>query len=295
MLDFKELTIEDKKWIDECLSKVNYRGCEYSFGCNYMWRNIYHIKACKVNGYYCTFAGEDGSKYYNYPAGEGNIKEVIEILIEDAKERGIPFVLRGITKEQKEELEELVPEYFEFEMKRDECDYIYAVDKMISLAGKKLHGKRNHIARFKDVEDWEYIQLTEENLDECRKMNEKWCSYYNCENKPGLKEEMCAVNQAINHFKELDFVGGMIKREGEVVAYSIGEPLCKDTFVVHIEKAFHDIQGAYPIINQQFVEHNCQGFTYVNREDDTGNEGLRKAKLSYYPEILLEKYTAKLK
>lgn len=295
MLNFKKIELEDKEWIDECLKQADYRGCEYSFGCNYIWRNIYHIMGCKVNGFYCTFAGEEGSKYYNYPAGSGDMKEVISLLMEDAKERNIPFVLRGMTKEQVSTLEELFPDTFDFELKRDESDYIYAVDKMTSLAGKKLHGKRNHIARFKDCKDWEYVQINEDNIHECIEMNKKWCSHYDCHTKPGLKEEMCAVDQAIIHFKELGFVGGFIRREGEVVAYSIGEPLSSDTFVVHIEKAFHDIQGAYPIINQQFIEHNCQDFTYVNREEDTGNEGLRKAKLSYYPEIILDKYKATLK
>ena len=100
----------------------------------------------------------------------------------------------------------------------------------------------------------------------------------------------------MDHFFDEGLKGGLIctKEEG-IVAYSIGAPLSSDTFIVHIEKAFAEVQGAYPIINQEFVRHNCMDYKYVNREDDVGDEGLRKAKLSYKPAILLEKYTATLK
>jgi hypothetical protein len=94
------------------------------------------------------------------------------------------------------------------------------------------------------------------------------------------------------NFKELKLVGGLLRIDGEVVAFTIGEPLNSTTFVVHVEKAYSEIQGAYPMINQQFVIHECEDYEYVNREEDLGEEGLRKAKMSYYPEIILDKYRA---
>jgi hypothetical protein len=94
---------------------------------------------------------------------------------------------------------------------------------------------------------------------------------------------------ALAHLEELELKGGLIRLDGEVIAFTLGEPICEDTFVVHIEKAFADIQGAYPMINQQFVEHECSDYQYINREEDTGAEGLRKAKLSYRPVFLVEK------
>ena len=77
--------------------------------------------------------------------------------------------------------------------------------------------------------------------------------------------------------------------DNQIVAFTMGEPICSDTFVVHIEKAFPDVQGAYPMINQQFVEHECMQYKYVNREEDIGEEGLRKAKRSYRPVFMVEK------
>ena len=87
----------------------------------------------------------------------------------------------------------------------------------------------------------------------------------------------------------LDLKGGILRIDGKIVAFTIGEPICPDTFVVHIEKAYADVPGAYTMINQQFVEHECMDYKYVNREDDAGSEGLRKAKLSYKPVFMVEK------
>ena len=167
------------------------------------------------------------------------------------------------------------------------------VDKLTSLAGKKLHGKRNHIARFKDDEDWSYEPMTAENKQECYDMNLKWCDRRACKWNEDMSDEQCALNQAMKYFDELHLEGGILRKAGEIVAFTIGERLNSDTYVVHFEKAFPEIQGAYPMINQQFVMHNCQEYSYVNREDDAGDEGLRKAKLSYYPDILLKNYTAR--
>lgn len=295
MLDFKELQLSDREFMMEAFKASDYRGCEFTFANAFIWRNQYKTKFARV-GDFCIMASEsEGNFTYTLPAGSGDIKEAVAAAIQDSRERGTKFRMRGIFPEQAELLKELFPDTFEFSTNRDECDYIYTVEKLTSLSGKKLHGKRNHIARFKDNPNWAYEQLSEANMDDCLKMNAKWCEIYSCLDDESLKHEMCAVKEAFKFYYELGLVGGLIRRDGEVVAYSIGEPLNSDTFVVHIEKAFADIQGAYPIINQQFVINNCQGFEYVNREEDLGDEGLRKAKLSYAPAIILEKSVAALR
>ena len=100
---------------------------------------------------------------------------------------------------------------------------------------------------------------------------------------------MCVALNSLRLYKELDLTGGVLRVNGNVVAFALGEPACEDTFVVHIEKAYSEVEGAYTMINQLFVEHACKGYQYVNREDDAGVEGLRKAKLSYKPALLLKK------
>lgn len=292
MIEFKPITLEDREWMTEKFQQANYKGCEYTFANNFIWRESYHAQTALVEECLIIKSGSEGAYYVSYPIGNGNKRKAIETLIEDAKEKNVVFRMRGILEEQKQELEEMFGNQFLLSTDRNESDYIYSAEKLATLSGKKLHGKRNHIARFKDCEDWSYEPITEYNIQACYQMNEEWCERNECAMHKSLRKEMCAVKEAFEHFFELKLQGGMLIREKKVVAYSIGEPLSSDTYVVHIEKAFSDIQGAYPMINQQFVIHLCQNYMYVNREDDTGDEGLRKAKLSYYPEIILDKYNA---
>ena len=294
MINFKDIELSDKQWIDECMSKSDFQGCEYVFTSVYIWRNIYHTQVAKVDEMCCFRTGYGNHYRYTFPTGDGDTKKAIEEMMLDAKERGYQFILRGITENQIPMMEEWFPNKFQFELLRDESDYIYTVEKLSKLAGKKLHGKRNHIRRFQDFGNWEYQPITADNIEECEKMNKEWVEKYLTEGDTSLLEESKAVKEAFRYFDELGLEGGLLKREGKVVAYTIAEPLNSNTYVIHIEKAFHDIQGAYPMINQQFVLHNCQDYEYVNREEDTGDEGLRKAKLSYYPDILLDKFNATL-
>ena len=165
-----------------------------------------------------------------------------------------------------------------------------------ALAGKKLHSKRNHVNRFKEMNPgWTYESMSEDNLEDCFQMALKWHQENGCENDCGKMAEMCVTLNSLRLFKELELVGGVLRIDGEVVAFTVGEAVTNDTFVVHIEKAFADIQGAYPMINQQFVLNECENYQYINREDDTGAEGLRKAKLSYRPVFLVEKGMVKEK
>lgn len=117
----------------------------------------------------------------------------------------------------------------------------------------------------------------------------KWRNANGCDEHEGKNAEMCVTLNSLRLFEELHLRGGLLRANGEVVAFSIGEPVCDDTMVVHIEKAYADVQGAYPMINQQFLIHEAAEFKYVNREEDTGDEGLRKAKESYKPAFLQEK------
>ena len=171
-------------------------------------------------------------------------------------------------------------------------DYVYESEKLATLSGKKLHGKRNHINKFKQVnEDWSYEKITKENIEECFQMALQWRIENGCEADEEKNAEMCVTLNSLRLYEELELTGGLLRVNGKVVAFTLGEEVSDDTFVVHIEKAFAEIQGAYPMINQQFVEHECMKYKYINREEDTGAEGLRKAKLSYRPVFLVEKGT----
>lgn len=292
MIDFREVTLDDIEWIRECNRKSKIIGSEYAAGTLFLWASAYHIKVADVGGMCCVLDDFDTDKRYVFPFGEGDKKAVIEELIKDAKERGIRFDLYGVTESSKKELERMFPERFEFGDRRADWDYVYSVEKMTSLSGRKLHGKRNHIARFKDNENWQFEMISENNFDECLAMNKEWCDLYGAGKNDTIDKEKCAVKKAFDNYRALGLVGGLLRLDGRVIAYTLGEPLTEDVFLIHFEKAFADIQGAYPMINQQFVQNCLQDYKFVNREEDMGDEGLRKAKMSYYPEILLEKFVA---
>ena len=290
--EFHEITLEDKAWMDECFREDDRNACEYTFANNFMWRRVYKVAVAKRHGCAVIRFSNNGVMRYSYPIGAGDRKKVIEELLEICETENRPLIMSPLSADDRKQLMEWFPGQFLIKSERDAYDYIYSREKLATLPGKKLHGKRNHIARFKDDDNWCYEELTDENIDECRDMTYSWIKLRAEKWNDEMELEMSVLHEAFDHKKELGLVGGLIRKAGEIVAFSIGEPLNSNTYVVHFEKAFPDMQGAYPMINQQYVQHVCTDFTYVNREEDTGDLGLRRAKLSYYPEILLKKYTA---
>ncbi|MBO5068796.1 MAG: GNAT family N-acetyltransferase [Roseburia sp.] len=290
---FHEITIQDKKWMDEKFAEDDRNACEYTFANNFIWRKVYQVEVAELYGCLLVRFVEQGEHCYSYPIGAGDKKAAITQLLFLCQKEKRPFIMSPLSEEDKKQLSEWFPGRFLIEKDRDGYDYIYSREKLATLAGKKLHGKRNHIARFKDGGDWSYEPLTGENLEECREMTYTWIRMRSEKWNEEMEEEIQVLHEAFDHMQELELTGGILRQEGQIVAFSIGERQNTDTFVVHFEKAYPDMQGAYPMINQQFVLHACEGYTYVNREDDTGDLGLRKAKLSYYPDILLKKYVAR--
>ena len=292
MLNFHPITLEDRQWMEEIYRAYDLNGSENCFSSNYNWKDVYGIQVARM-GDMLAVRSTKGRLSYTHPSGKGEPFPVIEAMMADAREQGAPFRLYGVKEKEREALEAHWPGRFVFFPNRDAWDYIYDAESLATLSGKKLHGKRNHINRFKELyPDWSYEAMTADNMEECRRMNREWCRLYGCEKNDGLAKEACAVRSSFDNFDALGLRGGLLRAGGRVVGFTMGRPLNSDTFIVHIEKAFPDVPGAYPMINQQFVQNACQGFRYINREDDTGDEGLRKAKLSYRPAILLEKYTA---
>ena len=294
MIEFRPPRIEDKQWVEPLLRESKKYGCEYSFGDMYIWQSIYDIEIANYNGFFVSFNGA-GFNAYCCPVGNGNKKEVIEAMMQDAQQRGIEFKMFGLVKECTEDLERLFPGKFEIEEMRDSFDYIYNTQDLINLSGKKYHGKRNHIAYFKKNNSWTYEPITRENIPQCIDMNEVWEKLNREKDPEGIDDELVAINKSFENYEKLNFKGGVLKVDGQIVAFTFGEEMNEDIFCTHVEKAFSDIRGAYPMINREFAERELSQYKYINREDDTGLEGLRRAKLSYYPAILLEKYMARLK
>lgn len=290
-LDFKMPTLEDRDLIQSFYDKADSRSCEDTFANLYLWKRLYPTEFAIVDNMMVLKSAKEDF-YFRFPKGtHENLKKVLEKMMEYAGEKNVPFRLAVVTPPQFELLEELFPGKFQIEYNRDDADYVYEREKLANLSGKKYHGKKNHVNKFKKTyEDWSYEPITEENVEECFQMALKWRNLNGCEEGGEEKlAEMCVALNSLRLMKELKLVGGCLKTGGKVAAFTIGEPVNKDTFVVHIEKALTDVEGAYPMINQQFVQAVMEDYRYVNREEDTGEEGLRQAKLSYRPVFLVEK------
>lgn len=292
MIDFKTINISDKVWIDELLKYSDFRGAEYCFTNLFIWDEVYHSKISRFKDFILFTSGSGDTARYLFPAGKGDLKEAIYLLEADAKERNVNFVLIGLSPETKDQLEFVFPDKYNFRAERNSFDYIYESEKLVSLAGKKLQSKRNHLARFRELPGWQYEDITAENLQECITYTNEWCRLNGCGENSSLMHESCAVNKALSHYFELKLKGGLLRLDGKIVAYTVGEQINSDTVIVHIEKAESDIRGSYPMINREFAERLSAGYIYINREDDAGEEGLRKAKSSYYPVFMQEKYSA---
>ncbi len=291
-LIFHPITLDDKDWIDEKLKEDNLGACEYTFANNFIWAGVYGVQVGKVHDCGVIRYKEQMNYKYSFPFGNGDKKAAIELLKGICSVHGHRLGLFPVDENNRMKLTEWFPGEFEITPDRNRFDYVYSVEKLSLLRGKKLHGKRNHIARFMDDGDWSYEEMSKDNITECRKMAKEWISMRSDKWNEEMEQEMGVLDIAFAHFGVLNLKGGVLYKSGKIVAFTIGEPLNKDTFVVHFEKAFPDLQGAYPMINQQFVLHEAQQFMFVNREEDTGDPGLRKAKLSYYPDILFRKYDA---
>lgn len=297
MIDTKPIQLSDKQWMDPLLAAADMRGCHQNFTNIFVWAKTFNQRVAKFNDYLIVKNGHNtDDQSFFFPAGSGDVKPVLEAMLQDSVETGHSFVLTGVSPENRAVLDTLFPEAFVYTEQRDNFDYLYTVEKLVNLSGKKLHGKRNHIARFKENNpDWVFEPITAENLPECWQMNKEWCIINGCRENEQLADEFGAVRTSFDNFFALGLEGGLLRAGGRVVAYTMGEPLNSDTYNTHIEKAFSDIQGAYPMINREFaayIQQRHPQILYINREEDMGNEGLRKAKLSYQPDRLEEKYRA---
>ena len=293
-LAWKTIGMEDKPILEKYYAYEQSKCCEFSFCNNYLWAPFYEMRYTIIEDM-LVFLAQGRQPSVGVPlakdgASERNLGKVVSILEEYFVSIQAPFQMHLVTEEKFAQLEAQFPGKYVIEYNRDQADYIYEVEKMISLSGKKLHGKRNHINKFKENNpNWRYEPLSQENVSACVKMAEEWREKDLCDEKGEKHTEFCVTLRALDEYEQLGLKGGVLRIEDRVVAFTLGEELNRETFVVHIEKAMADIQGAYPMINQQFLVHEASQYKYVNREEDMGEEGLRKAKLSYYPVFLQEK------
>ena len=293
MLEFHPVSLADRDPIRAKLAAEPRLGCEYGFGNIFSYSAKYPILVGETGGCFFTRCVVDDYDYYCFPVG-GDKRIAIRDLIESARRVGKASELYGMTEADAAILEEAYPGRFVIEKARDSFDYVYTREDLVSLAGKKYQSKRNHISFFMRNCRWSYEPITPETIPECLAMSEQWLEQNKNEYQDDLVAEFAIIQKAFANYEALGYVGGLLRADGKVVAYTMGEPLTDEMFCVHIEKAFADVRGAYPMINRLFAEQSLGGYRYINREDDVGHDNLRKAKLSYHPAFFVEKYEARI-
>lgn len=295
MIPFEKIQTAQREKYNALLRKAN-KGCEYSFTNIRIWGRQ---QAAFIDGYLVLFSQFDRKAVYPFPVGEGDIRPVLDAIIHDAKMRGIPCCITGLSEKNVATLEQLYPGKFRFHCDRNAFDYVYNIDDLADLKGRKFQKKRNHLNRFRSLyPNWRVETLTPVNIEAVRQMAAEWYET-RLEHDPqaDFQLEQRALRRALDRYDRLGLEGMVLYDGDRVIAFSIASQLSEDTMDVHFEKAREDVDGAYTAINQafsQYLRDKHLQIRYLDREEDMGIEGLRKAKLSYCPDHMVEKYWARL-
>ena len=294
MIPFHRACLEDKAPYESILMNCPERGCEYSFANLFLWgrQEIAFVENCVV-----FFSHFFGRSVYPYPLGTGDKKAALEAILADSRQRGIPCRITGMTEADRQELEDLFPDRFSIRPARDSFDYVYTVDALADLKGKKLQKKRNHVNRFRtEHPEYRVEPICCENVARIQHMVNDWYVSRKLSDPEGdYFLESLAMAKAFRHYDALNLEGIALLEGNRVLAVTMGSLMAPDMMDVHFEKAVEDVPGAYNTVNAEFARHIRLKFPevrFLNREDDVGLEGLRTAKLSYLPDHMIEKYQA---
>lgn len=293
------ITIGDREWIAPILRAEDSLASMGCFGTMYLWGNAFGQQVAQLGDRLIARYDSDEGSYFSFPYGSGALAPAILRMKDMSEEMGYRLSIGGMTEQQRDELEKAFPNMFTYEESRDNADYVYGVEQLANLRGKKLQNKRNHCNRFeKEQSDWRFEPLERRHFDDCRALMQLWEDNHIEQEDEMQEAERLVVESSFEHFEELEMEGGVLYVDGRLVAFTFGEAVGQNGFDVHLEKADVAVNGAYQMINREFVRHlqlKHPELRYINREEDMGHENLRKAKLSYHPEILLTKYNAKWK
>lgn len=295
-LQFRDLQIDDRNDVTSFLRQFSTRGCEQSFASMCCWEAAYPVQICRTEGRIVLRLWCDkGRMAYLLPLRDERHRALLPLLEQHAAANGAQAVFQVNDPEDEAVLRALRPDYGAYHV-RANSDYIYLREKLATLSGSHLQAKRNFVNQFKARYVFEYAPLTAADTDECLRLLQTWREQKLSHGDATeayiheLDMEALSIKTAFRNFDRLDLTGGVIRTDGRLVAFSYGTPLGDDTFDVMIEKVDERFHGLFQTINQQFAAHLPAQYRYVNRENDVGINGLRKAKESYHPERMLHKH-----
>ena len=292
-MQFFDIDIGAKDIINDFFHAQRIEASDMLFGNLYIWHFSRTIKYALIDDCLVVWTKFPSESYpfIFYPLGRGNRKVAIEKMKEYFLDNQMPFSLRSLEPYQSAELENLFPNSFEIAPNRDRFDYLYNIDELITLSGRTLHKKKNHLNRFfKLYPDFSYERVDSANAMEVLEAYKAW--FEEGEKSDGLRNEMLGIEASLRNFSALDMKGAIIRIDGKIAAFSLAEQINDDSVVIHIEKGNTFYEGIFQAINQQFLKNDFAHLRFVNREEDLGIEGLRKAKMSYKPLRFIEKSNA---
>ena len=306
MIDFKEVAIDDKDIFEKHYREYGSDVSEMTFTNVFMWRKAFGYKYTVINGLLCCISHSgDTEPFALLPAGSfsqnnfsrDKFRKVILDIKEYFEENNLKLVFKRVSKRGTDIFKECFEDNeIEVVFNRDDSDYVYKIESLAYLKGKKYHKKRNHVRKFMRLygDSYEYVKLSEKHIDESYRIMEEWCSKRNCNEHRIFGCERLANIEVLKNFEKLNCKGALIKVNGRFEAVTVGEQLSNNTVVIHIEKGNSEIEGIYNVINKEFCQYEWNHLEFSNREQDLGVPGLRKAKLSYHPDKMIDKYIVRV-
>ncbi len=301
MIRFHDVKTTDRELIQSYTLCGDRQNCDLSFANIISWRFLYNTQMAEADGFLVFRFYIGHHLAYMAPVWKGRWDEsmrepfaaIVRRMRDDAVALGHPFLMLGVCSSMVEILESVFPDTFDIRPDRDHFDYIYSREKLANLAGKKLQGKRNHCNKFRRLyPDYQYRPLTKDMIPECLAVESNWRKTTKEEGNDTeeLSEELRSMTRVFTMWDEVGAIGGTLWVDGRLIAFTFGCPITHSVFDVCVEKADTRYEGAFSVINQELARHLPEEYKYMNREEDLGIEGLRGAKLSYKPDILLEKH-----
>jgi uncharacterized protein len=288
-MNFSPLSLDHKQDMESFLRQFPPVISEMTFTNLFIWRYYYQFQVAFYQDFITLLAQPQGAASFFFPPlGKGDIRSWVFDCLSYFKIQGNPPRFERLPEAIATQLSEMPS--LKVLTDRDNSDYVYRIEKLIRLSGNKYHTLKNHLNRFNKKFTWEYLPLTEDLVEECLSLQEKWCRSKKCIESHHLLNEDKAIFEALKKMNSLNYRGGVIRMSKKVEAFTLGELLNPETVVIHIEKANPELPGLYPVLQQKFLEREWSDIPFVNREQDLGIEGLRKSKLSYHPEFMVEKF-----
>lgn len=289
MIEFKNFEVTDAPRLLKYTARPGELSCEGAFVNLLVWQNIYNNMWAEKDGHLFVKSEKNGKNVFRLPFGD-DLKTGVDMIREYSGAEYPEFWVQDGARLS--EFKELFGKHYTFTEERDAFDYVYNRADLAALSGKKYHGKRNHISAFSKQYDWRYCPLTAENADDIRRCAKEWYAENETRADKYLLCEKNGIEIMLQNAAALRIRGGIIYVGEKAVAFTLGSAVNAEVFDIHIEKSLAEYAEGYTVINREFAANELANYKYINREDDMGLDGLRQAKLSYHPAVMVKKYSA---